>query len=132
MTTQPELPFTPEQKEAVFGSAWGLEETAASLGVQLRDAALAQSKQGREERIKQVREELLRGRDADRRANCWVTSLTGDDVLAAAERLGLLDGDSRWTGNVLRGWAAVAATDRYEKSRREECHARPKRVWVFR
>lgn len=98
-----------------------------ACGIELRDAALAQSAQGRELRIAMVRGVLI----ANHR-DLGGVELTGDDVLAAIEGTDMALGDTRWTANVLRGWDMVRATDRYEPSTRPECHARPKRVWVWR
>lgn len=98
--------------------------TQLDMGKDLRDAALEQSKQGREERIEAVRGELIlwsleRGR----------TELTADHVMDAVQKLGMDEGDTRWTGNVLKGWPFVEPTDRFVPSRRKVRHAAPVRVW---
>ena len=98
------------------------------LGLHLRDAALAQSQRGREERIQRVREYLL----AHRTWNDGGDYLTGDDVMRAVEALGLDDGDHRWTAHCLKGWSAVLPTAHFIPSTRPERHAAPLRQWVFR
>lgn len=107
-----ETPYEPERT-----GGW-------QTGQLLRDAALAQAKQGREERIARVRGFLI----ATHR-DMGGTELTGDDVLAALDGTEMAEGDLRWTANVLRGWDMVRPTGRYEPSTRPECHARPKLVW---
>jgi len=96
-------------------------------GAELRDRALAQSKQGRETRIQQVREWLRQARWFD--GAFPENQLTADDVHDAADALGLGEGDTRWTGNVLKGWNAVVPTNQFVPSRRKERHCAPVRVW---
>lgn len=95
-------------------------------GPQLRDAALAQSKRGRETRIEMVREAL--------RPMRWyegtTDTLTADDVWVVAQALGFTDGDTRWLGSILRSWRLVENTGQYTPSRRKVNHARP--VPIFR
>ncbi len=100
-----------------------------ALGHQLRDQALAQSQQGREERIQAVRDKLLEWRKAGMKCSRYVT---GDDVLFAVEALGFGDGDRRWTASVLKGWLMVKASGGYERSVRPSCHARPKMIWHWK
>lgn len=99
----------------------------SQLGFQLRDAALAQSANGRAMKIAAVRQALMARQDTPTAYPDW--TLTGDDVMDVCEALGLMDGDRRWTANCLKGWSAVTPTDRYVPSRRPVNHARPVRVW---
>lgn len=129
--SQAELPFGLEEKDAafVFAAAWGLEETADTLGVKLRDLALAQSRLGREARIQEVRDLLVRCRWVD---EDLFNQVTGDDVMRAVELLGFNEGDCRWTGNVLKGWDKVTPTVNFVPSRRKERHGAPLRVWRWK
>ncbi len=92
----------------------------------MRDAALAQSQRGREERIQRVRDELCRWLD-----NCEGDEITADDIFVVAEQLGLTEGDTRWLGNVPKGWSRMRNTGRYEKSSLPQRHARPVAVWKW-
>ena len=93
------------------------------LGLLLRDHALTQSAEGRQAAIHLVRDWLRAHRAA---------TFTGDDIHDAVEALGLAEGDTRWTGNVVKGWAAVTPTHDFTPSRRKERHGAPLRRWVFR
>lgn len=104
----------------------GTEGLGLFAGAQLRDAALAQSALGRETRIQQVRQELERWLD-----NCEGDTITADDIFVVAEQLGLTEGDTRWLGNVPRGWVRMRNTGRYEPSTLPQRHARPVAVWKF-
>lgn len=101
---------------------------SVQLGLVLRDAALAQSQRGREERIQAVREWLAQ----NHAFGSYVEGFTGDDIHDALEALGLDDGDTRWSGNVVKGWAEVSPTHHFVPSRRKERHGAPLRVWRFR
>lgn len=98
--------------------------TQLDMGRDLRDQALAQTKQGREERIAMVRGVLIANH-----YDLGGTELTADDVQAALEHTEMAEGDTRWTGNVLKGWALVEPTERFVPSRRKSRHAAPVRCW---
>lgn len=100
------------------------------LGFALRDAALAQSQRGREERIQRVRDYLLDAHDHDTFGD--YPTLTGDSVMNAVEALGFTNGDHRWTANVLKGWDAVTPTVNFVPSRRKERRGAPLRVWRWK
>lgn len=100
------------------------------LGLLLRDKALAQSAEGRQERIAMVREWLL--------DHFWGgmgnPTMTADDVHDAVDALGLGEGDTRWTANILRHWKVsgnlvVVPTAEFVASRRPSRSAAPTRVW---
>lgn len=91
-------------------------------GAELRDAALAQSRKGREAQIQAVRDWLLQRKVADQ-------LLTGDDVMEAITALGLDHGDHRWSGHCLKGWPLVSPTIHFQPSRRKDRHAAPLRCW---
>lgn len=107
-----------------------LGEQHDATGQELRDAALAQSKQWREEKIQRVREKMLTDHIFDHGRG--PSRITGDDVLAVAEELGYAGGDRRWVAHVLMHWSPVEPTGQYQKSRRPECHARPKMLWRWK
>ena len=104
----------------------------AQLGLQLQATALARSLVGREARVQQVREWLV-----DWAMGRWYSTptdeqiFTGDDIHAALEALGMAEGDTRWSGNVVKGWDAVSPTIHFVPSRRKERHGAPLRVWRF-
>lgn len=58
-------------------------------------------------------------------------TLTADDVMEVVEALGLNEGDTRWTGNILKGWGLVKPTDQFVPSRRKSRHAAPVRCWIW-
>lgn len=96
------------------------------LGLELQRQALAQSRAGREERINAVRRELERWLD-----NCEGNEITADDIFVVAEQLGFTQGDTRWLGNVPKGWSRMRATGRYQKSSLPQRHARPVAIWKW-
>lgn len=98
------------------------------LGLQLQANALAQSAEGRQERIVAVREWLSQ----NHAFGSYPEGFTGDDIHDALEALGFDDGDTRWSGNVVKGWSAVSPTQHFTPSRRKERHGAPLRQWVFR
>lgn len=100
------------------------------LGEVLRDAALAKSQEGRGRQIQEVRDWLIGNRWAV--ATPATNTLTADDVHNALDALGYGDGDTRWSANILRGWPAVAPTDRFVASRRPSRHSAPTRMWAWR
>ncbi len=106
----------------------GTEGLSLFEGAALRDAALAQSAEGRTDHILAVRTELMRRHQL----GMYPEGFTGDDVMDIVESLGLDDGDHRWTGSACKGWAVVSATVHFVTSRRKERHAAPLRVWRFR
>lgn len=104
------------------------------LGEVLRDAALAQSQEGRGRQIQDVRDWLLHEmqREEFRSGGELPSPITADDVHDALDALGYGEGDTRWSANILRGWPAVAPTDRFVASRRPSRHSAPTRCWVWR
>lgn len=111
--------------------------TQLDMGKDLRDRMLSQTREGREERIRLVREKLLAERGCHwtkglgRTAEELSRHLTSDYVMDAVEALGMNEGDTRWVGNVLKGWSLVEPTDRFVPSRRKVRRAAPVRVWVW-
>lgn len=93
-------------------------------GAQLRDAALAQVAQGRQEQIQRVRVALLAYLTM-----AGLTTFTADDVLLMARELGYGDGDMRWLAGVVKGWPEVEATKEFVPSTLPQRHCRPVRRW---
>lgn len=108
----------------------GTEGLGLWEGIDRRDKALAQSKQGREDRILAVRTVLLAWAEVLRQGG-KPPEVTADDAMRAAESLGYGDGDHRWLANIFVRWDRARNTGRYVPSAIPRRKARPIPVWVM-